>query len=634
MGALRKPVDRTAFTVGSIVLAIVLFLAVNIFSNAVFKTAQIDLTKESLFTVSDATKNILSNLDEPIVLRFYISERVRDNIPALSNYADRVEELLRQYERLAEGNVRLEVRQPEQFSPEEDTAVGYGIQGIPASAAGDVIYFGLAGTNSTDDEDIIPFFTPGREAFLEYDLSKLIFNLSRPRKTLVGLISSLPIAADPQARFAPWVVHEQASQFFDLRIMGGEINTIDGEIDILMLVQPTSLDDRTLYAIDQFFLRGGKGMIFVDPHSEVFPQPRGQQRQYQPPPDHTLGPLFEAWGIDMPLGEVVGDRIAAQRVTAVSGGRRIVTDYLPWMALDGAGIERDDVVTSEIERVAFLSPGHLVLREDSQLAMTPLIFSTEQSMLIDVNELRPLPNPVALLTDFVSDNTNYPIAARFSGALKTAFPDGPPKRVNPRGEEVEEASDSIPQLFESAQPANIIVVADSDMLADQAWLRGVGGQAVPVAQNGDFVVNALDNLAGSADLIALRGRGLSNRPFGTVEDIRRDAELRFRSKERELIESLQESEQRIAELQQEDEGTAILSAEQRQTIEDFRADMLVKRAELREVQHALVRDIDRLDSILKVLNIGAIPLLIGLFAIGLAILRRVRFSRRIRSQQI
>ena len=145
---------------------------------------------------------------------------------------------------------------------------------------GDVLYFGLAGTNSTDDEDIIPFFTPAREAFLEYDLSKLVFNLSRPKKTLVALISSLPLAADPRARYAPWVVQEQASQFFDMRIIGGEINEIDSEIDILMLVQPTGLDDRTLYSIDQYFLRGGAGIIFVDPHSEVFPQPQGQQQQY------------------------------------------------------------------------------------------------------------------------------------------------------------------------------------------------------------------------------------------------------------------------------------------------------------------------------------------------------------------
>ena len=626
----KKPVDRRVYTIGSIVLAIILFLAVNIFSNAVFKTARIDLTQESLFTVSQATMNILGALDEPVVLRLYISKRVRDDIPALSTYADRVEELLRQYERLAGGNIRLEAFEPEQFSPEEDTAVGYGIQGIPASAAGDVMYFGLAGTNSTDDEDIIPFFAPGREAFLEYDLSKLVFNLSRPKKTLIGLISSLPLTADPRARYAPWVVHEQASQFFDMRIMGGEINEIDEEVDILMLVQPTSLDDRTLYAIDQYFLRGGAGLIFVDPHSEVFPQPQGRQRQYQPPPDHTLGPLFEAWGIDMPLDQVVGDRLAAQRVNAVSAGRRIVTDYLPWMALDRAGIEADDVVTAEIERVSLLSPGHLVQREDSPLEMTPLIFSSEQSMLIDVNDIRPLPNPLALLTDFQAENTNYVLAARFSGSLKTVFPDGPPKRVNPRGEEVVEESDSIPQLLESRIPTNIIVVADTDLLADRTWLRGTGGTAVPIAQNGDFVVNALDNLAGSADLIALRGRGLSNRPFGTVAEIRRDAELKFRSKERELIESLQEAEQRIAQLQQEDEGTAFLSTEQSDAIESFRADMLVKRAELREVQHALVRDIDRLESILKVLNIGAIPLLIGLFAIGLAVVRRARFSRRIR----
>ena len=349
--------DRTVLAVGSIVLAAIFFLAINIFSNAVFRTAQIDLTEEGLFTVTDATRNLLGSLDEPIRLRFYISDLVREKIPALANYSARVEEMLEQYERLSNGNVQVQVFHPEQFSPEEDRAVGFGIVGVPASAAGDVIYFGVAGTNSTDDEDIIPFFSPARESFLEYDLSKLVFNLSRPKKTLVALISSLPVNADPRTRYEPWVSFEQAGQFFDFRILGGEIDEIDEEVDILLLVQPTGLGDKTLYAIDQYFMRGGNGLIFVDPHAEMAPRPRNQEQTYQAPPDHSLGPLFEAWGLEAPIDQVVGDRLQAQRVTARSGGRGVVTDYLPWMTLGPQSIERNDVVTAEIERISILSGG-------------------------------------------------------------------------------------------------------------------------------------------------------------------------------------------------------------------------------------------------------------------------------------
>ena len=628
--------DRNVLAVSGIVLAIVLFLAVNVFSNAAFRTAQVDLTEEALFTVTDATKKLVGSLNEPIRLRFYISDLVRDSVPSLASYAARVEETLKQYERLSDGNIQVEVFHPEQFSPEEDQAVGYGIVGIPASAAGDVVYFGVAGTNSTDDEDIIPFFSPARESFLEYDLSKLVFNLSRPKKTLVALISSLPVNADPRSRYAPWTSFEQAAQFFDFRILGGEIEEIDEEVDILLLVQPTALVDKTMYAIDQYFMAGGKGLIFVDPHAEMAPRPRNPQQAYVAPPEHSLGPLFEAWGLEAPVDQILGDRLQAQRVTARSGGRGVVTDYLPWMTLGPQSIERNDVVTSEIERISILSGGRLGLTADSGLTLTPLLFTSPQSTLIERKAVRPAPDPIGLVTDFVSDETPYPVAARLTGSIKTGFPDGRPEEVNPRGEVVERpdpAGDAASHLSESTEPVNIIVVADADMLSDPAWLRGgQGGAAQPVAQNGDFFINALDNLAGTSDLISLRGRGLSARPFVTVNDIRRAAEIRFRAKERELVEALEQTEKKIADLRSEDQGTALLTREQRETIDGFRTEMVRNRADLREVQHALVQDIDRLDTVLKLLNIGAIPVLVGVFAIGLALFRRFRFSRKIRGQ--
>ncbi len=627
-----RNVDRNVLTMGAIALAIVLFLAINIISNSVFRSAQLDLTEDSLFTVTSGTREILAALDEPVTLKFYRSEQVQQ-IPALASYATRVEELLERYEDLADGKIKLEKYVPEQFSVEEDQAVGFGIRGIPVSSAGEVMYFGLAGTNSTDDEDIIPFFTPSREAFLEYDLSKLVFNLSKPGKTTVALITSLPIAADQSRGFAPWVAYEQAQQFFDIRILGGNIKRIDDEIDVVLLIQPTSLSQTTQYAVDQFMMRGGKALVFADPYVEVNPPPRPQPgQQYTPPQGHQLGELLTAWGVQIDDSKVVGDRIAAQRVAALSAGRRVVTEYLPWLSLGPVSINRDDVVTQDLERVNVITAGQVGIKDGASLQMTPLLFSSEQSELLDIDAVRPNPNPVQILTDFKASNEVLTIAGRFTGAAKSAYPDGPPIR-----EDIRDAAGPDPELVdehldESQGPINLIVVADADLLADQIWMQGGGGsQAVPVAQNGDLFVNMLDNLAGSASLIGLRGRGLSTRPFTLVDDIRRDSELQFRSKERDLLQSIEETQKKIADLQRTDEGQFILSAEQQQSIGDLRREIVRSRAELREVQHALQEDIDNLDALLKLINIGAIPLLIAILAIVLFFVRRAHFGRRIRS---
>ncbi len=626
--------DRNSLNFLSIFLGIIFFLSINVLSNNVFKTVQIDLTQDSLFTVSKVTKDILKSLDEPINLKFYKSSRV-SQIPSLSSYAIRVEEFLQQYERISDGKINLEIFEPEQFSVEEDQAVGFGIQALPVSSAGDVIYFGLAGTNSTDDEDIISIFSPSRESFLEYDLSKLVFNLSKPKKTVVSMISTLPLAADPRRKYSPWVVHQQASQFFDIRIVGGNIKKIDDETDIVLLIQPTNLSETTLYAIDQFLIRGGKLLAFIDPHVEVVPPPKTEYGEaYKPPPTHVIGKLLETWGIEMPNNKIVGDRIAAQRVGAMSGGRRVVTDYLPWLSIGKFGIDKEDVITSEIERINVISAGYLKLRQDSNLTMKPLIFSSNQSQLLNVESIRPNPNPVELLSNFVGDQLSKPIAARFVGKINSSFPEGPPDRTDDTSSKGPDPKLVKEHQNVSARDVAMIIVADSDLLADQIWLRSGGGNlAVPIAQNNDFFVNSLDNLAGSAGLISLRGRGLSNRPFLMVEKIRRDSEFKFRTKERELLANLEETEKKIVELKKRDEGRLILSPQQKQAINDFKREMAKLRAELRMVQHDLQKDIESLDSSLKLLNIGLMPLFIGLIAIILIFVRRLAYKKKIHSNK-
>ena len=629
-----RNLDRRRLIGWALALAIVLFVAVNIFSNVTFTAARLDLTEEGLFSIAEGTREVLASTDEPIVIRLFLSEVLAERAPGLANYADRVRELLEHYASLAEGKMRLEVYHPEPFSIEEDRALAFGLQSIPVTSTGDLAYFGLAGTNSTDDTEVIAVFSPQRDSFLEYDMTRLIYDLANPEKTTVGVLSSLPISADPTRRNAPWLIHQQMRSLFEVRILRGDPAEIDDGIDILMVVQPGPLSEPMLYAIDQFVVGGGKLLVFVDPFGEAaLPY---QQRGVPPATEHGLERLFETWGIEMVPGTLVGDRLAAQRVNARVQGRDVITEYLPWLALRAANFAGDDVILSEIAQINLATAGILRAKEGAAVALTPLLASSTESMELEVDRVRFLPDPTLLMSEFEAGGEAFTLAARLDGVVESAFPDGTPaaaEEAQPGADEGESGEPAAPHLARSAEPIQVIVIADSDLLADQNWARveAVFGQPVivPFASNADFVLNALDNLSGSSALIGLRGRGLSARPFATVDAIAREAEHRYRSKEQELTQKLGETENKIRNLQfDEAGGEIILSDEQVGIVQEFRAESMSIRAQLREVQHALRSDIDSLDAWLKVINIGAIPLLICLIAVALAIARRVRAGRR------
>ena len=520
------------------------------------------------------------------------------------------------------------VFQPEQFSVEEDQAVGFGIQSIPISGSGEVIYFGLAATNSTDDEDIIPIFRPDRERFLEYDLTKLIYNLSKPEKVVVSVISSLPIAADPQKNYEPWVVYKQATQFFDLRTIGGNIREIDKDIDILLIIQPDDLSETTKYAIDQFILRGGKMLAFVDPHIETKKR-NNRENKNESIKKHGLYDLFNSWGIDVDFNSIIGDKNLAQRVTALSGGRRVVTSYLPWLSIDKRGLHSEDVITSEIERVNVASSGFIKLFDNSNLTLDPLVFSSKATQIIEADKVINNPNPVQMLSNFKKTSSNLPIAARVSGVFKTSFENGPPNRTDQVNDTKPDPKLIEKHLSISKDRTSIIIVADSDMLADQIWLRSGGELAIPTAQNNDLFINMLDNLSGSIGLMSLRGRGLSNRPFILVQNIQKESELKYRTKERELLKNLEDTERKISSLRREDKGKFMLSPSQKKMIEDFRLDIIKIRSQLRTVQHDLQKDIDNIHTQLKIINIGLIPGIIGIVAIIIFLFRQIKYRNRI-----
>ncbi|MBL8698367.1 MAG: Gldg family protein [Alphaproteobacteria bacterium] len=621
--------QRGTLAILGLAFAVIAFVATNIVVDRRATGLRADLTQEKLFTLSPGTRSVLAKIDEPVTLRLYVSDRLVREIPSYGVYAARVRELLEEYRAAANGKVRLQIIDPQPFSDDEDRAVAMGLQGVPVNQSGELVYFGLAGTSSADKDGTIPFLQPERERFLEYDLTKLIFDLVTTKKKTIGLLSSLPLAGQfmgPRVPPQPWVIHDQLAQFFDVQRIERDATVIPETVSVLMLVHPKDLPDPTLYAIDQFVLRGGRVIAFVDPHAEgemSRPGPAAQTGQTS----SNIPRLLKSWGLELVEGKIAGDRQAARRVNAGDAQRVRSVDYLAWLTLRDAALAKSDVLLAEVQALNFASAGILKPIPDSGLQVTPLVQTSTQSQALDVEPLKFAPDPVALLANFKPSGERFTLVARVRGAIKTAFPEGAPKAEKKEGEEnADKPAPALPaHLAESKEPINVIVVADTDMLEDRFWaqVQEFFGQrlAVPIANNGDFVINAIDHLAGSNDLISLRSRGQSARPFTVVQEIQRQAELAFRAKERALTDKLKETEAKLKELQVKEQGEgaarALVTAGQQQAIDQFRAEMLDTRRQLRDVQFDLRRDIQSLETTVRAVNIGLIPALIALFALGL-----------------
>jgi ABC-type uncharacterized transport system involved in gliding motility auxiliary subunit len=664
----RLPLSRSTTAAIALISAAVIFVAINVIAEHVLHSARIDLTQQHLYTLSEGSKKTLARIDEPITLRFYYSPRLGDEVPSYGIYAQRVREMLEEYQALAKGKIKLEILNPEPFSPVEDRAVAFGLQGVPIDQGGEQVYFGLAATNSTDDQQTIPFFQPDRERFLEYDLTKLIHSLAFPKKTVVGLLTSLPLEGDIMAAMQgrplqPYAIVDQLRQLYELRTLSPDIDKIPDDVDVLMLAHPQNMSDKALFAIDQYVLKGGKVLAFVDPYSETqAAHPSRFNPQGGGPSASDLEKLFAAWGVEMEKGKVAGDMNAARRVNAGSSGRVEAVPYVAWLSLKDDNLNHDDLTTGDLSQINMATSGILKPRDGAKTTFTPLIQTSADSEEIPVDKIEGMPDVSGLLHDFKSSGQKLTLAARISGPAETAFPDGLPKPKDekpakdtadkdktdksaaPAGDAAKSADDkdSTPpapaQIKTAAQPINVIVVADTDILDDRFWVQvqDFFGQrvAVPNAGNGDFVANAIEVLAGGNDLISLRSRGTSARPFEVVQKIQQSADDRYQASEKQLEQQLKDTQAKIKDLRGQDGGGAgvTLAAEQTQAIENFRGQMVQIRRQLREVQLALRQDIDRLKGELEFFDIAFIPLLVGGVAIILGLVRMQRRKRRAHAQ--
>lgn len=619
----------------SLLLLALAFIAAIIISNQLFGGWRIDLTDNRLYTLSDGTEQILENLEEPINLYFYYSDKATENAPTIRSYANRVREMLDEFRLAANGNINLFVIDPLPFSEDEDRAAQFRLQGVSIAGSPDAVYMGLAGTDSIDNEEIIPFFQLDKEQFLEYDIAKLVSTLANPERKVIGLISGAPMSGsfDPQTQqmIPAWVIYEQVQQLFELRDLGADIDVVDDDVSMLWIVQPKSLSNSMLYAIDQFILKGGTAMIFVDPLAESDPaapiqgMPPGMPLQGQ---NSDLPTLFGAWGLQFSPNDVVADAQLALPVSAGPAGRQMRHPGL--LGITEAQLNSDDVITAGLNTINVGVAGHLSIAEGSAATMEPLISSGTASGIVAASRFSFLQDPSSLLDGFIPSGETYVIAARISGSLPSAFPDGPPATgVSPEDDSESAEPDTAGHLSQSTDSVNMIVVADVDILSDRLWVQQQNflGQRIAnaFASNGAFVVNALESLLGSAELIAVRSRATYSRPFTKVEELRVEAEAEYRETEQRLQNELAETERRLGELQssREDTGNILMSPEQQTEVHRFIDQRTAIRKELRAVQRNLDKNIEQLGTRLKIINTALVPTLLTVFVL-FAVWRRSR----------
>jgi len=620
---------NTRNTTLGLLLAAALFLALNLLASPLLRGVRADLTEQRLYTLSQGTRNILAGLEEPITLRFFFAKTVATEAPPLLSYAERVREMLEEYAALSGGQLRLEVIDPEPYSEAEELAVGYGIQGRVANAEGDRLYMGIVGTNSVDDEEVLPVLDPRRESFLEYELTEMIDRLENPELPLVGIISSLPLRGgsqpaaqpgQPPQQLPPWPILELIERRYEvLDLDPASLTELDGDIDLLLLLHPKGLSMEGRYAIDQFALSGGKVVAFVDPFCYLDParQSADPMAALSNSSDSGIDDLLAAWGVTMTPSRVAGDSIGALTVRDREG--QPVQMPLAFGITDET-INGDDILTSPLKKLRFFMPGALARSEDAPEGVTveTLATTTEGGggTMDTLSLMGPL-DPQIVSDTFLENAPDAALAVRVSGNVRSAFPGGAPGAA--AGEPGETAPDAdTAHRNASSAPFNALIFADADMLHDSVWaqpMQDIFGNVrlQPQVDNASLLVSALENMSGSSDLISLRSRAEFSRPFTRKQALMLDAQERFRAEEVELEAKLADTQARLDQLQRDKDPSSalIISEEQEEQVSAFRAEQVETRRKLREVKRDLRAEIDALGTRLKLLNIFLIPAILA-----------------------
>lgn len=566
-----------------------------------------DLTEDKLYTLSRGTKNILASADKAVALKFYYSKTDGGKYPTIKLFGSRILELLRQYERYGSGKLTLEIYDPRPDSEDEEWADKYGLSSIPGQA-GEKLFLGLVAVNSLGDEEVIPLFNFARQEYLEYDISRIVSSVLNPKKPVVGVLSSLELLASPdRPEEEGWVVFQQLQQSFQVRSIPLTATSIDSDIDLLLVVHPKNPSDDILFAIDQFVMRGGNLIAFIDPYAnsdiEQRSNPDNPFAGVTEDRSSNLNALTAKWGVELIENRILADLELAARVQASEGEIR---SFIVWPNLTKLQIDSKDIITSSLENLVMPWAGVFKVSGKEGITIDTLLKSTSRSQLLEDMKVKfGGGEPDALLRNFVPGGEVYPLAVRLQGKLESNYKD----------------SNRADVVKESESPANVLLVSDVDMLANRfsVQVQRIFGTKVaqPINDNLNFLLNSVENLLGSDDLISIRSRGQFSRPFTVVEMMEAEAQQRWQLEEMTLQAELTGANQRITELQSKADSNQLLSKAVIEEIEQFKANRRDAQQRLRQVRKNLRQGIESLGQRLFLINTFLVPVLLILFAIGL-----------------
>jgi ABC-type uncharacterized transport system involved in gliding motility auxiliary subunit len=632
----KKGLETFLYSTAGVVALALILIAVNYIFSPV--RARVDLTEGRVFTLSEGTRAILTKLESPVKIRFYYTQGEATPV-GLKTFAQRVEDLLGEFRSVSGGKVVVEKYNPQPDSDAEESATLDGIEGQMLNT-GEKFYLGLA-ISQLDDKVAIPVLTPERERLLEYDLTRAVARVSTVKKPVIGVMSAAPVFGRGLSPMAmqekkgltePWVLISELKRDFELKEISLNAETIDPEIKVLLVIHPREVTDTTQYAIDQFIMRGGKLIAFMDPYMYFDQQPDlqnplgGSQAGQS-----TLYTLLKNWGFEIDLTKVLAD------LSYASGeGPRLLPTLLN---LTGGALNTEDPVTSQVGSLLYAFGGYFKGKPAEGLNMTVLAKSSPNNMPVDLI--------IATLTGepstkgFEPTNAEQPLAIRLTGKFKSAYPDGKPKdpyaemqrQKEGEGKEAAPAKPeaSAPHLKEAKEEGMVVLVADADMLTDNAAveIQDVFGQRVIVPRNGNLNLaqSLVEQLASDKNLISLRSRAAFTRPLTVVRQMESKAQEAYLGKIKQLEDDLQETQKKLEDIQKrrgeaKDKGSVVLSPEQQMEVDNFRKRSTEARAELKELRRNLREDTQSLQFWTKVVNIGAIPLLVILLGAGVALSRK------------
>jgi len=637
----KKRFETYLYSAIGVVVMVIIVIALNIIVRPIL--VRVDMTADKAYTLSDGTKRVLSKLDTPVQIRFYFSQRDAATPVDWKTYAARVEDMLKEYQLLAKGNLEIKKLDPVPDTEAEDSANVDGIEGqMLQPLGGDRIYFGLA-VSCLDERATLPFLSPARERLLEYDLTRAIAQVAKPQKPIIGVMSGLQVFGgfNPMmmrmgggGRTEPWAFISELKADFDVKEVPLTADKIDDEIKVLLVVYPKGISEAAEFALDQFVLRGGKLIAFLDPLSVMDTRSADPSNPLQAAAGSgaSLDRLLKAWGITFDIGKVATDKTYFTELGGQDGRPQANPSFLQ---IPPEAMDTNDVVTSQISRIYLPFSGVFDGSPAEGLRKTVLIRTSPNSDLTEKMLAQ-----FGGSQDFKASGKEHALAVRLSGKFKTAFPEGKPKASEDKpaeGEEKKAEAEAKPaddSLKTSKEDNVVVLVGDSDLLHEQFYARvqNFFGQRImiPFSQNLTFVQNLVEQLGGDQDLITIRSRTTMARPFTKMRELQAQAQERFSSKIKDLEKSEQELAQKINEMIQGKQPgqQVILSDEAKKEWEQVQKKRAEVRETLRQERRNLRKDIDSLQTKLQWTNILVMPLVVALAGVALALVKRQKTAAR------